>query len=246
MSNIFYYESSTISWCEMNYIISSNICEFMNTITGFIYVFNAYKLYNTLKILHGKKYSIKNYNNVSKLEKNHINICVISFFVGLFTVYFHGTLSYSGQILDEFSIYLLIMALDYGYNSNIIYRIIFGLILLNIYSEYNRFKLLLYGIYRSYSLFNSYRKETVNKRKKIFIYGLTCFILSVICWLTDIILCDKIIISIHWIWHILSSHALYFISNYSILNQVGRMDQKPSSYESYLSFLYQSLPYYFQ
>lgn len=245
MSNIFYYESSTISWCEIKYTISSNICEFMNTITGFIYVFHAYKLYNTLKILHGKKYSFYNYNNLSKLEKNNINICVILFFVGIFTVYFHGTLSYSGQILDEYSIFLLIMALDYGYN-NILYRIIFGLVLLNIYSEYNRFKLLLYGIYHSYSLFNNYSMDTLNKRKKIFIYGLICFILSIICWLIDIILCDQIIISMHWLWHILSSYALYYISNYSILTQVNKMDSIPSSCELYLSSLYQSLPYWFQ
>ena len=243
MYNIFNYGTSTISWCENKYIISSIICEFMNTVTGFIYVYHAYKLFNTLKLLHGRNYVVKNYFDFSELEKNHFFICIILFCVGIFTVYFHGTLSYCGQILDEFSIYLLIMALDYEYNNNIIYKIIFGLFLLNIYSEYNRFKLLFYGIYRSYSLFNNYIQETTIMKKKIFIYGVICFIFSIICWLIDMIFCDKLIISIHWLWHILSSYAIYYIASYSILTQVDKMDL---IYESFLCLIYQSLPYYFQ
>jgi len=229
----------------MNYIISDYICEFMNTITGFIYIYHAYKLYTALRILHGKKYNLSNYNSLSILQKNHINISIITFFIGLFTIYFHGTLTYTGQILDEYSIYLLIMILDYGYYDHIFIRMIFGFIGLNIISEYNRFFLLLYGGNRSISLFQNYKKEQNRMKKNIFIYGTLLFILSIICWITDLVYCDKLIISIHWLWHILSSCSLYYISNFSILTQVGKMDLIPSSYESYLSFVHRSLLFHY-
>ena len=104
MQNIAGYETSSISWCEKNYSYSLNICEIMNTLTGLMYIFHSLKLYNNLNFLNEKKFNIFNYFSLDKLQRNHINICIIFFLIGLFTMYFHGTLSYLAQILDEFSI----------------------------------------------------------------------------------------------------------------------------------------------
>ena len=242
MQNIAGYETSSISWCEKNYSYSLNICEIMNTLTGLMYIFHSLKLYNNLKFLNGKKFNIFNYFSLDKLQRNHINICIIFFLIGLFTMYFHGTLSYLAQILDEFSIYLLIIILDYSYKCNLLLRIVIGFIILNSYSEYNRFFLLFYGCFRSYTLVISYLNETCKERKKIFRYGIMFFVFSIIFWLVDIFLCNNLYISLHWLWHIFSSLSLYYIVNFSILNQMNKNNIKSSNFNAYNKFICDTIP----
>lgn len=237
MKSIFSYESSLVSWCEENYQISINICEFMNTVTGLIYVYHAIYLYYKLKVLNGANFKIFNYRNLSDIEKNHINICIVKSLIGIFTMYFHGTLSYIGQILDEFSILLLIIALDSGNIRNMTNRILLGIVLLNLKSEYNRFFLAFYAISRSYKLFVDFYYDESIKRKRIFIYGLKLLIISVLVWLVDIFLCKYLYFSIHWLWHIFSSYALFYIINFCILTQTNNKVSK-ENYNNYLDIIY--------
>lgn len=236
MKNIFSYESSKVSWCEVNYKISSNICEFMNTLTGLFYIYFALKFYNDLKILLGDQYSIYNYNNLNKIFKNSIITSIIVFCIGLFTMYFHGTLSYSGQLLDEYSIYLLIMIFDYENNFNIFIRLVSGFLIMNISTVYNRLFLFTYGFYRSINLFHKYFNEKDDRLKRIFSYGNFLFFSSLICWIVDEFWCDKLIISIHWIWHILSAASFYYIANYLTLFQIRQFHLR-SNFDQYLSYL---------
>lgn len=241
MVSIFSYESSKISWCETNYIISNYICEFMNTITGLFYIFYAYKFYMNLKMIYGEDFSIWNYSKLIPIKKNSIITSIITACIGLFTMYFHGTLSFSGQLLDEYSIYLLIMILDYENDFNIFIRLISGFIIMNIATTYNRLFLFSYGFYRSVTLFKKYFNEKDRKMKKIFSYGNILFFTSVICWVIDEFWCDQLYISIHWIWHILSACSFYYIANYLTLFQLRQFH--PDLYsETYLSFLLNSIP----
>lgn len=112
MINILKYESSEISWCEITYNISNYICEFFNSSSGFIYIYHSIKLFNDLKKLYGKNFNFSDYEKLRFFERKNLDIIIYSFLIGVFSIYFHGTLSYFGQILDEYSIYLLVMTLD--------------------------------------------------------------------------------------------------------------------------------------
>lgn len=246
MIDIFSYETSKISWCETNYMISNNICEFFNSITNLYYIYNSVRLYSDLKKLHGNRFSIFNYKNLSNLERNNINITIIGSLIGIFSIYFHGTLSYMGQLLDEYSIYILLLTLD-DVKTYVFFRLIVGLILMNIKTEYNRFMLFVYGLYRSISLFNYYFRETESVVKKCFNYGIFFFFSGMSFWIIDFAYCDKLIFSTHWIWHISSSYALYYISNFLILIQIRPTLKNLGlnlQYQDYLTYLSQSFPLY--
>lgn len=246
MIDIFSYETSKISWCETNYMITNNICEFFNSITNLYYIYNSVRLYSDLKILHGSKYSIFNYKNLSILERNNINITIIGCLIGIFSIYFHGTLSFMGQLLDEYSIYILLLTLD-DVKTYLIYRLIIGLVLMNLKTEYNRFMLFIYGSYRSIKLFNYYFNERDIVIKKCFKYGILFFFSGMVFWIIDVVYCDKLVLSTHWLWHILSSYALYYISNFLILIQIRpTLINRDSNlqYQDYLAYLSQSFPQY--
>ena len=166
-------------------------------------------MYFNLKILFGEEFSIYNYKKLNNICKNSINISIIITCIGLFTMYFHGTLSFSEQILDEYSIYLIIMLLDFENKFNFFIRLIAGFLIINIISEYNRIFLFSYGFYRSLSLYKKYFNEKNYKMKILFTYGNLLFFFSVYCWMIDEFWCNNINISIHLIWHILSSFSFY-------------------------------------
>lgn len=241
MKSIFSYESSKVSWCETNYQVSSLICEFMNTITGLFYIYYAIRYYYDLKLLFGDEFRINNIQNLNSICKKSIMTSIIACCIGIFTMYFHGTLSFSGQLLDEYSIYLLIMILDYENNFNIFVRLVSGFLIMNISTLYNRLFLFSYGFYRSITLFQKYLNEKDYRMKRIFSYGNFLFFSSLVCWVVDEFWCDKLLISIHWLWHILSSASFYYIANYLTLFQI-RQFQVRSNFDQYLSLLCFSIP----
>ncbi|KAI8075664.1 hypothetical protein BDF21DRAFT_423415 [Thamnidium elegans] len=79
--------TSTIDWCEENYIVSPYIAEFFNTITnlGFVF-FSLFGIYNVFR------------NNASKkLIVAYLGVMM----VGFGSWFFHMTLQYNMQLLDE-------------------------------------------------------------------------------------------------------------------------------------------------
>ena len=243
MINILKYESSEISWCEITYNISNYICEFFNSSSGFIYIYHSIKLFNDLKKLYGKNFNFSDYEKLRFFERKNLDIIIYSFLIGVFSIYFHGTLSYFGQILDEYSIYLLVMTLDICKELTISKKML-GLISMNIIPKYNRFGLFIYGFYKSLDLFKIFYYDRDEKRKKIFLFGNILFSLGFITWIIDVFFCDSLIISIHWLWHIFSSCAFYYLSNYVILSHLEKYYQyNHPNYELYLDYVFQSIPF---
>lgn len=79
--------TSAVDWCESNYTWSFYVAEFFNTITSLPAAFLAlYGIYLTYKYGYDKRFIV-------------INMMVGM--VGLGSAAFHGTLLYTGQILDE-------------------------------------------------------------------------------------------------------------------------------------------------
>ena len=196
---MFEYESSPIDWCENNYIVSAYICEIINTITGCIFViFSLLEIYNL-------------WNIKSNLELSTWFIFLLHLTTGIGTVLFHGTLSLFGQYLDEMSILVLILALYYDYKKDV-YLLLFGGISL-LLPTYNRIFLFI----SSFIILFQVRYMNIlglNRRLK---YLSNRFIIQlevgIFFWLIDLFLCDSLLISLHWLWHIFSGLFLHnFIS----------------------------------
>lgn len=101
MTGVFAYESSEVDWCEDNYKHSENVVEYFNTMSSFIFfVISPIMLY----LLHP-------YAKERNLAVHLVWIMMV--FVGLFSMYFHMTLSFMGQMLDELSI-LWVLAIGYS------------------------------------------------------------------------------------------------------------------------------------
>jgi len=84
--------SSPVDWCEPNYVHSSYIAEFFNTISNFPVI-----LLPLVGIRLNKLY-------FSHVTSNAIWIYCAFLIVGVFSAYYHATLSLAGQLLDELGI----------------------------------------------------------------------------------------------------------------------------------------------
>ncbi|NXL08139.1 ACER1 ceramidase, partial [Mesembrinibis cayennensis] len=99
MPNIFSYQSAEVDWCEGNFERSTVIAEYYNTVTAFrrcdgTTLFSLLLLtpLNFLVLEGAAAWQVKHGTMLSLL------------LAGIFSVYFHMTLSYVGQLLDELSI----------------------------------------------------------------------------------------------------------------------------------------------
>jgi len=91
------YYKATINWCENDYVYSSVIAEFWNTLTGLCLCVSPVLFY------------YNKYGNVHLSELK--NIFVYTFMVGVGTILFHSTLLYIFQIVDE--IPMLLVCVEY-------------------------------------------------------------------------------------------------------------------------------------
>ena len=125
-----------LDWCENNYSKSKYIAEFYNTITSIFYLVSAVLLFRY-------SYALDRIRN-----KNYIIIPVsFMFLVGIFSIYYHATLTIVGQFLDEISVSIMfgLMSISYlpapllcnvnriGRNSLLVLFLILSLVLSPIY-----------------------------------------------------------------------------------------------------------------
>ncbi|KAM4706715.1 alkaline ceramidase 1 isoform 3-T3 [Discoglossus pictus] len=99
--SIFARHSSDIDWCEGNYLHSEYVAEYYNTVSNVVFfIVGPMMMY----LLHP-------YASKRSLAVHLVWLMFI--IVGLFSVYFHMTLSFLGQMLDELSI-LWVIAIAYS------------------------------------------------------------------------------------------------------------------------------------
>ncbi|XP_070347922.1 alkaline ceramidase 1 isoform X2 [Equus asinus] len=96
MPSIFAYQSSEVDWCESNFQHSELVAEFYNTFSNIpFFIFGPLMMY--LMHPYAQKRSCSIYV-----------FCILFMVIGLFSMYFHMTLSFLGQLLDEISILWLL------------------------------------------------------------------------------------------------------------------------------------------
>ena len=91
-SSYFTLGSSSIDWCEYNYVVVDHVAEFYNTISNLPFMILPPILIN----LH---------HNYVNIMGNGIHLMwYMLIIVGVASAFFHATLSQFGQLLDEISI----------------------------------------------------------------------------------------------------------------------------------------------
>lgn len=200
---MFEYGSSSIDWCESNYKVIYCIAEIMNTVSGLLFI-----LFSLIQY-----YSIKRFIN----KYFELSLIILNFIIGIGTVIFHSTLNLFGQYVDELGILLLICLFTYYFSENY-YVLIFGFLSLLV-PHYNRYFLMFYSFYCSYYIIKNKRGLIDENHKGIITYCGVEMSIALIFWLIDIFLCNYLVISLHWIWHILSSIVLHNLITIIIYNR---------------------------
>lgn len=191
---MFGYESSTVDWCETNYIMSNYICEFQNSFSSFAYCLLTY-------------YQYRKYKDIIVNNKLFFNLLFINnFLLGISSFLFHSTLSYIGQFLDEGFIVTFIFLINIIFSDK--YYIVIELLFAMMFPTYTRFFLFLIGAKHIYQILQKKFSNDIMSGLKL---SLGYFIFSIVFWVVDLVLCNYILFSLHWLWHIISAIALYNI-----------------------------------
>jgi alkaline ceramidase len=184
---MFELDFNPIDWCEPNYVYSQYIAEFWNTISNIIFLIMGF---------YGIKYCRNN-----KLPSIYLYIFLTYILIGVFSAYFHATLTIYGQLLDEIGIYVtIILGLCSYLNINILCIIPF-ILLLFIYPKYNPYMLFVLGFFSAYMVLTSFSKMN-NLQKRFGVIIVATFLISVFFWVFDRICWYNGHIHTHFIFHV--------------------------------------------
>ncbi|XP_005405784.1 PREDICTED: alkaline ceramidase 1 [Chinchilla lanigera] len=101
MPSILAYQSSEVDWCEGNFLHSPLVAEFYNTFS------------NVTFLIFGPLMTFLMHSYIQKRSRYIYCTMALFVFTGLFSMYFHATLSFLGQLLDEVAI-LWMLASSYS------------------------------------------------------------------------------------------------------------------------------------
>lgn len=221
--------TSTIDWCEENYVVSPYIAEALNTLTNSVFIaLAAFSIYHAYK---------------NKLEPRFIFIGTGFMLVGIGSWLFHMTLRYHFQLLDELPMIYATCIPFWSVFSEFKTRRESVMVGIGIFMAANLLTLIYlyfkdptihqasYGILNALIIFKSISlsREHVRVPKaktqlnRTMIFGVSIFILGYVLWNLDIHLCSNVravrrdwgmpygfILEGHGWWHILTGTGVYF------------------------------------
>jgi dihydroceramidase len=226
--------TSSIDWCEENYVYSNYIAEFWNTISSTSMIFigkNSQFCFNFLGILLMFKQT--------KINSKTRPTSMLMIFIGIGSVLFHMTLSRYSQALDEVPMIWVALHLIY-LATNELFKNDSSNTLWFWYRFCKSDVFILYGIFTSicitfttgdlqFTLFHvnntiisilvvlcfyvlSTRKDLneYHNTYTTFKTGLLLFGVALCCWSFDLFFCDYLdYIQLHAFWHVFSSLGFY-------------------------------------
>ncbi|KAJ8356978.1 hypothetical protein SKAU_G00197720 [Synaphobranchus kaupii] len=235
MAGMFSYESSEVDWCEDNYRHSETVAEYFNTMSNIIFfVVSPIMLY----LLHP-------YAKERSLAVHLVWIMMI--FVGLFSMYFHMTLSLMGQLLDELSI-LWVIAVGYSVwfprrhfpffikSRSTFSWMVLAITVITTVSSFvkpvaNAYALNFFAVHVVYSVAVEMRSCTNPRVLRLARQAIGVWVLAISCWISDRFGCSfwKTInfCYLHAIWHILIVIATAYGS--SLLSYLDALYEIPNS-----------------
>ena len=192
--------SSSVDWCEENYVQSEYIAEFVNSLSS-------------LSMCYIGMYGMLNYNNVA-------NLFAMLIMIGLSSFMFHSTLSEFGQMFDEISIIVtIIMALNHMnkyihtvinvHVMNIINVIMFLSLLCA--PMYNRFIMFTWSIAiilfvrKFYSDLDMVSSTYIRNAQILFGIGFICWIIDYIC------MAEFYYLYLHGCWHVFVGVCAFYV-----------------------------------
>jgi len=225
--------TSAVDWCESNYTWSFYIAEFFNTITSLPAAFLAlYGLYLTYKYGYDKRFIVVN---------------LLVGMVGVGSAAFHGTLLYTGQILDELpmvyaSISFLYAVLEmesdkkpiYKYLSPLLlgYSAVFTMVYLYLPSFFIFFLVgyicgILTLVYQCSVIF---RRPTTLFHQKLFIVLSVSFYIGgwLFFWIPEILYCDQLqALNFHAWWHVTSTLGAFVLVVFAVFQRELHKGRNP-------------------
>ena len=213
-------------WCENNEVVVKGVSEFGNTITCLFYIMYAiYGFYWIYKM------------NIPHFIRTQLTIlCSLIFFIGVGTGIYHATLTYFGELIDEFSISLFVI-----YSSYIIDIYVFGRIFLgtciflitqfittfiaalfppattNIALIALGFSLVFRGLYITYKMKKPSIPPNIHKEYKlIFNTNIAILGLAITIWVPEHFICSEsnVFQIFHSIWHLLTAISCHLTLKY--------------------------------
>ncbi|XP_066492521.1 alkaline ceramidase 1 [Tiliqua scincoides] len=218
MPSIFGYLSAEVDWCEENFKHSEYITEYYNTISnvGFFIVPPLMMWLNT------------QYNNHRPVALR--SLAIMEMFIGIFSLYFHMTLSYAGQLLDELSI-LWTVGVSYALwmpvrhfprfiktRDQFIWTTAIVTVLSTIMSfvkpTLNAYVLNCIAIHLFYLTAQNLKKCNNPRVHRVALSMTVWWMIAIACWITDKVLCgfcQRInFCYLHSFWHICISIAIFY------------------------------------
>jgi len=238
--------SSTIDWCEDNWVYHDEVAEFWNTVSNVLYIWLALLgIYNASQMK-------------TMQHKVDFTICSIcGMMVGIGSAWFHGRLTYAGQMFDE--IWMLIIL---AYGSYLMLRDDYPKIgyafavplmvisFLHIQDGYIKLFQWTFGFsalathvimhIRLKSITASWPEKRRRDVEKAAIVMALMVIFGTSLWLTEELLCKswyKAIFDphLHAFWHFFTAYALY---GYSVIYHILLTKE-----EGYFAYKFGFLPY---
>ncbi|VFV42325.1 alkaline ceramidase 1 [Lynx pardinus] len=214
MPSIFAYQSSEVDWCESNFQHSELVAEFYNTFS------------NVTFFIFGPLMMFLMYPYAQKRSRCIYITWILFMVIGLFSMYFHMTLSLLGQLLDEIAI-LWLLASSYSiwmprcyfptflgenrprFTCLVLITTVVSTFLSFLRPVINAYALNSIAVHILYIVFQEYKKTNNKELRHIMEVSVVLWAFALTSWISDRVLCSFWqwinFFYLHSIWHVLIS-----------------------------------------
>ncbi|PIN21958.1 Alkaline ceramidase [Handroanthus impetiginosus] len=210
LSNFWGPVTSSHEWCEPNYVHSSYIAEFFNTISNVPCIILAlFGLVNSLRQRFEKRFSVLHISNI---------------ILAIGSMLYHASLQQLQQQGDEtpmvweMLLYIYILySPDWHYRSTMpTFLFLYGALRFNIGFKVHYALLCLLCIPRMYKYYIHTEDRSAKRLAKFYVATL---LIGTLCWLADLLLCKNISLWYfnpqgHALWHVLMGFNSYFANTF--------------------------------